>query len=114
MEDLSLIPGWVKSDTVAHRYQVSLELCCTNAQPGRWAPPIVTRFGVYRKYNEDLITFCDGILGTEPYTQVTYLLYFSLFRFSYEIKQKFVRNALFVSEVKLLTLNRCQVVSMRV
>ena len=44
------IPGSVKSDsvspTVRHRCNVSSELCCPSAKPQRWAPPLVTRFGV--------------------------------------------------------------------
>ena len=40
----------VKSDTVLpttrHRCDVSSELCCPVAKPRRWAPPLVTRFGV--------------------------------------------------------------------
>ena len=44
------IPGSVKSDTVSptacHRCDVSSELCCQGAKQRRWAPLLVTRFGV--------------------------------------------------------------------
>ena len=47
---LASIPGPVKSDTVSptarHRCNVTLELCCPGAKPRRWAPPLVTSFGV--------------------------------------------------------------------
>ena len=54
-----LIPGPIKSDTVSptarNRCDVSLELlCCPEARPLRWVPPLVTRFGVWcREYDED-------------------------------------------------------------
>ena len=32
--------------TTRHRCNVSSELCCSGAQPPRWAPPLVTRFEV--------------------------------------------------------------------
>ena len=44
--------------TARHRCDVSSELCSPGAKPQRWAPPLVTRFGVIpvpRVYNEDLI-----------------------------------------------------------
>ena len=34
------------SSTARHRCDVSLELCCPGAMPGRWTPPLVTRFDV--------------------------------------------------------------------
>ena len=44
------IPGPIKSDTISpmtrHRRNVSLELCCPDAKPRRWTPPLVTRFDV--------------------------------------------------------------------
>ena len=46
------IPGPVKSavsPTTRHRCDVSSELCCPGAKPRRWAPQLVTRFGVIRR-----------------------------------------------------------------
>ena len=47
------IPGPVKSDTVSpttrHRCDVSSELCSPGAKPRRWAPQLVTRFGVIQR-----------------------------------------------------------------
>ena len=43
------IPGRVQiehSDTNSHRCDTFLELCCPDAKPRRWAPPLVTRYGV--------------------------------------------------------------------
>ena len=44
------------SPTTRHRYDVSSELHCPGAKPRRWAPQLVTRFGVIPRvgYNEDL------------------------------------------------------------
>ena len=46
----SLIPRTVISEvvlpTARHRCDVSSELCSSGTKPGRWAPPLVTRFGV--------------------------------------------------------------------
>ena len=47
------------SPTARHRSVISSELCCSGAKPGRWAPPLITRFGVLN--NEDLI-FCSTLL----------------------------------------------------
>ena len=43
------------SPTARHRCDGSSELCSPDTKPRRWAPPLVTRFGVYREYNKDLI-----------------------------------------------------------
>ena len=46
------------SPTVRYRCcDVSSELCCPDARPRKWIPPLVTRFGEiqYREFNEDLI-----------------------------------------------------------
>ena len=44
------------SPAVRHRCDVSSELCSSGAKPQRWAPPLVSRFGMkYRKYIEDPI-----------------------------------------------------------
>ena len=37
------------SPTTRHRCDVSSELCCPGAKPRRWAPQLVTRFGVIRR-----------------------------------------------------------------
>ena len=37
------------SPTARHRYDVSLELCSPGVKPRRWAPQLVTRFGVIRR-----------------------------------------------------------------
>ena len=44
------------SPATRHSYDVSSELCCPGAKPRRWAPQLVTRFGVIPRvdYNEDL------------------------------------------------------------
>ena len=36
------------SPTTRQRCDVASELCCPDAKPRRWAPQIVTRFGVIR------------------------------------------------------------------
>ena len=45
-----LIPRPVISDkaspTARHRRDASSELCCSGAKPRRWAPPLITRFGM--------------------------------------------------------------------
>ena len=50
LEVLGALPGTVKLDsespTASHRCNVSSELCCPDAKLRRWAPPLVTRFGV--------------------------------------------------------------------
>ena len=38
-----------KSPTARHRCDVSSELCCPDAKPRRWVPPLVTRFGIIRR-----------------------------------------------------------------
>ena len=44
------------SPTARHRCDVPSELCSPGAKPRKWAPALVTRFGVIpRVYNEDLI-----------------------------------------------------------
>ena len=43
------------SPTARHRCEVSSGLCCSGAKLGRWAPPLVIRFGVIPRVNEDLI-----------------------------------------------------------
>ena len=37
------------SPTTRHRCDDSSELCCPGAKPRRWAPQLVTRFGVIRR-----------------------------------------------------------------
>ena len=53
-EDLDSIPGLVKSNAVSptarHRCDVSSELCCPDAKPRRWIPPLVTRFSVISRW----------------------------------------------------------------
>ena len=47
-----LIPRAVKSSvspTTRHRCDDSSELCCAGAKPRRWAPQLITRFGVIRQ-----------------------------------------------------------------
>ena len=50
LEVLGLIPGLVNSNAVSpttrRRSIVFLKLCCSSAKPRRWAPQVVTRFGV--------------------------------------------------------------------
>ena len=48
------------SPAARHLFGVSSELGCPGAKPRRWAPPLVTRFGVIPRvlYDEDLIVLC--------------------------------------------------------
>ena len=66
------ISGSVKSNTVSstarHCCDVALELYKPGAKPRRWAPPLVTRFGAYREYNEDfLLLLCSSCLVVGAY-----------------------------------------------
>ena len=49
-EVLGMIPGPVKSNTMSptarRRCDVSSELCCPGAKPQRWAPILISLFGV--------------------------------------------------------------------
>ena len=55
-EDLSSIPGSVKSDTILptyrHRCDVSSELCCPGATLQRWAPHLLHVSAYYRQYKD--------------------------------------------------------------